>query len=297
MRDATSINGIAMLLSFAMLFVASSAHAQPLKEKLLDVKLKDAPKAAKELLLTVAARREKLIQYVVKCDVTGRLGALPYMGKSLSSDNTSKFEVYLEYSALNNHFVAAAVNRNAPASKWSVFGTSVNLGLTARNGSALQVVHLDSKQQKNFGHLAPTQTRLGIFDPRAIGLGYCSEFLSGVSFEEIMAGHLNATSKQEVLIEGDKAYFRESETTVVFDTARDYWPVEFYSYTGYHWYVELGKVGDCYVPVHSTQTCSPKKGQEMRTDITFHWTSVNKVFPTGQESIARLTKVLELATK
>lgn len=257
-----------------------------------------------EHLLRVASERERIVQYAVLCKVNGALGDLSTFEKRWTAGNDAKVEIYYEFSRVEQHYITAINNLAKPQPAWTLIGSSGDIGLIGKSGERLKVLKLDSLRQSGFGGTDARHTKLRSFDPMAVGLVFCGDFYTGLSFEAQMGDFLNANPKiQSTVVEkGDLVTWTRGDTLIEFDSKRGYWPTRLdYQNQEITWEIKIGKYKDFYVPVHAVLTCntsmSAPKHIPRRSNITtieFEWQSVNESFGLGVDAEERLSKKFEI---
>lgn len=251
-----------------------------------------------DLIGRMAAEREQIIQYVVRCRVEGSLGELTGLSSGWIPKNDAETEVYYEFSRIDQHYVTAVRNlKNAP-DVWYLRGTSGSVGLSGKTGSAIEIRDLNSAANRNFLRTDQRHSPLLLFDPMAIGLVFCGDFRTGLTFEAQIAGFLDSPPDLAHSIQHDKngivTWTSNTDTTIVIDTKRSHWPLSLdYNRGNITWDIQLGKYKDFDVPLSATLKC--KVGRTERYDVTkikFQWERINEPVSVGHDCIPRIGKLL-----
>lgn len=244
-----------------------------------------------DLFLRMAAERERFVQYTVNCEIIGPFGDLSSILPGWRPRKESRMEVYLESSRVDQHYVIALRDMSVNPPDWRLRGVSGNLGLSRTLTKELELRDIDTVQHRTFMQAQPGHTRSRLFDPMAIGLYFCGEFITGVSHETLISqwlGHSNYPTMHFKEEQGIVTFNENFDKEIKIDKTRSYWPISLRFEKGtVSWAVELGKFKEYDVPVHATLGCKSPNGATT-TDIRLQWLSVNEPIKAGRDSAERL---------
>lgn len=251
----------------------------------------------REHLMRVASERERIVQYSVLCKVDGKLGDLSGFEQNWVTGDNSKTEIYYEFSRIEQHYITAVRDLEKQQSPWIMLGSSGDLGFVGRSGRSIEILKLDNNNQRNFGKKDARHTKLRSFDPFAIGMVFCGDFYTGLSFEAQLGDLLNEPSgvdSKVVVVEDRISWTRNGDTLMEFDKKRGYWPTRLdYNEKEITWKIDIGKYKDYYVPTRAILTCNAPKNRPKKTNtttISFEWLSINEDFSLGRDAAMRLSE-------
>ncbi len=250
----------------------------------------------KDVLLKMASARERILQYTVLCEVKGSIGDVSVFLPDYKPTTESRLEVWIENSRVDDHLLTAVRDLDPKANRkfWALRGTSESIGLVSNEEGGIGIRNID--KTGGIDRNRPGRTKNYMFDPLAIGLGFCVEFLGGKTFEEQLAGIFTWTKVKPygAKVENDVFNWQYNvQSELVIDMKKSYWPTMLKD-TGagftHEIKVELGKFEDYDIPEKVHLKCSAPNGAVTETDIVLKWESINKPVETGEKCLTRIAE-------